>query len=676
MSKGTFVRKPIEKYVRDRLPVFDTMLSNLCKSFNNATDLIVQCIKKAYFTCAIFHLSIKNLEAHLKHHLDRFIKKYNNGFNVSDDSINALLNNDKTFPSYISNRARTICYNALVRLFWLTDFILDKKNKEIVSEITEIVINKGVAPITGNDEEFNKLYNDILSDLKITKPNLFSKQMFIVMINLIGNKIANQNKAYHSPVKTTMGFKGNLRINLSGQQIDFSKKQDIIREGKTLLFARAQKGSLHQTIQEFGSFDEDINAVIREKVDFQSGMGSIYSAAKRKNSAIDNSAAHNKEIKAKEFSHEEIIIKKAREGINSKSEIFYLLAEKFYVPTVNLIKKIEKFVAYEFGLLEVIGGVFTNYDIRYKTPNKPSTDDDKNEYLFACVHYDFDKLPGIYGWIFYTYDDSVSEDYGYDEDYENQYQDEIRYIKAYIELLYEAVKTSFGKNEIRAAMYLIFRENYIRYFYEKYVSKINAASFDDYVMVLKEAALREDNLTMWRCYYLYTTKASEGLFKGVSDLEKEAAAKLEEYKIKMARARLLEGAQTIEVRDAVVTNSSKSAYGIKFEKLIAALFEKMEYKVSFTKTTGDYGIDIIADDDIVRIAIQCKCYHGHSVGNDAVQQAVSGKEFYGCDKAMVVTNSTFTPAAIEQAKKSNVILWNRHVLQKMLDAYMPGVRLD
>ena len=119
-----------------------------------------------------------------------------------------------------------------------------------------------------------------------------------------------------------------------------------------------------------------------------------------------------------------------------------------------------------------------------------------------------------------------------------------------------------------------------------------------------------------------------------------------------------------------------SAGSIKFEKLIAALFEKMEYKVSFTKTTGDYGIDITADDDIVRIAIQCKCYHGHSVGNDAVQQAVSGKEFYGCDKAMVVTNSTFTPAAIEQAKKSNVILWNRHVLQKTLDAYMPGVRLD
>ena len=33
-------------------------------------------------------------------------------------------------------------------------------------------------------------------------------------------------------------------------------------------------------------------------------------------------------------------------------------------------------------------------------------------------------------------------------------------------------------------------------------------------------------------------------------------------------------------------------------------------------------------------------------------------------------------AAADQAKKSNVILWNRHVLQKMLDTYMPGVRLD
>lgn len=33
-------------------------------------------------------------------------------------------------------------------------------------------------------------------------------------------------------------------------------------------------------------------------------------------------------------------------------------------------------------------------------------------------------------------------------------------------------------------------------------------------------------------------------------------------------------------------------------------------------------------------------------------------------------------AAADQAKRPNVVLRNRYALQKMLDAYMPGVRSD
>lgn len=670
MSKVTFVRKPIEKYVRDRLPVFDTMLSNLCKSFNNATDLIVQCIKKAYFTCAISSLSISSVENHIRRNLTKFVNKHNQGFQIIDESIEVLLHYDssqsRVIASYPYNRAYVLCCNALIRLFWLSDFVADKKYEKIVSKIEELIVSEGAAQIIGNDAALSKSYNAFLADLNIRQISLFPKQMFVLMLNLIDNKVTNQFVIKEKDVAASADFCGNLRKYLSTHGNRITQRADIIKTGKALLFARAEKFTLSQTLSEMGRFDELIGAFIEEYAKTSASKPKVISVPKTSKKSDVKQTTKSPTVVEKPLSHEEIIIKQARDGINSKSEIFYSLAEKFYVPTWNLLNEMAYFIVGEEWVSAAIRWIFAAYNIKYKVKNKSDGDGDKNEYLFACVQYDLGRLPTGHSWLFSDGGGHVSR----------KQEDIRRCIKAYIELLYEAAKTRFGKNEIRAVMYLIFRENYIRYFYEKYVSKINAASFDEYVSVLKDAALRDDNLTMWRCYYLYTTKVSDGLFKGISDLKKEATAKLEEYKIKMARARLLEGAQTIEVRDAVVTNSSKSAYGIKFEKLIAALFEKMEYKVSFTKTTGDYGIDIIADDDIVRIAIQCKCYHGHSVGNDAVQQAVSGKEFYGCDKAMVVTNSTFTPAAIEQAKKSNVILWNRHVLQKTLDAYMPSVRLD
>ena len=60
-----------------------------------------------------------------------------------------------------------------------------------------------------------------------------------------------------------------------------------------------------------------------------------------------------------------------------------------------------------------------------------------------------------------------------------------------------------------------------------------------------------------------------------------------------------------------------------------------------TKTTGDYGVDLLAEKDSVTYAIQCKCYSS-SVGNKAVQEAFSGKSYYNCMVACVMTNNFFT----------------------------------
>ncbi len=673
MSKKTFVSRSIEKYVRDRLPVFDTMLSNLCKNFNNAPDLIVKCIKKAYFTCSI-SLSISNIENHIRRNLTKFVNKHNKGFQIIDESIEVLLQYDssqrRVRESYPFNRAYVLCCNALIRLFWLSDFIADKKNEETVRKIEELIMSEGAAQIISNDVILSKSYNTFLVNLNIMRTSLFPKQMFVLMLNLIDNKITNQFEIKEKDVVASADLRENLRIYLSIHSNRITQQADIIKTGKALLFARARKFTLHQILLEMSRFDTLVDS-FKGYVNTPTSKPEVINIPKTSKMNDVKQAIESPTVVEKPLSHSESIIKQARDGIKSQSEIFYKLTEKFYIPTANLLKEIANYVTGKMGFSTLLRKVFARYGIKYII-KRGDDGDDRDEYLFDCIKYDLGILPKAQNWGYGILPKSPSwKTVGY-----AGIEDNRRYVEAYIELLYETVKKNFEENEIRAVIYLIFRENYIRYFYEKYVSKINASSFDEYVMVLKEAALREDNLTMWRCYYLYTTKANEGLFKNGGQLVKEASAKLEEYRIKIARDKLLEGAQTIEIRDAVGINNSKSAYGKNFEKLVAALFEKMEYNVRFTRTTGDYGIDIIADDDIVRIAIQCKCYYGHSVGNDAVQQAISGKEFYGCDKAMVVTNSTFTPAAIEQAKKSNVILWNRYILQKTLDAYMPGVKLD
>jgi HJR/Mrr/RecB family endonuclease len=57
------------------------------------------------------------------------------------------------------------------------------------------------------------------------------------------------------------------------------------------------------------------------------------------------------------------------------------------------------------------------------------------------------------------------------------------------------------------------------------------------------------------------------------------------------------------------------------------------------------------------------------VGNSAVQQAISAREFHSCDRAMVLTNSRFSSSARQLADSSDVTLVDREELQAYLDDY-------
>lgn len=108
--------------------------------------------------------------------------------------------------------------------------------------------------------------------------------------------------------------------------------------------------------------------------------------------------------------------------------------------------------------------------------------------------------------------------------------------------------------------------------------------------------------------------------------------------------------------------------GFEFEAFLVNVFQTIGFDVKETKKTADQGADLFVSRFGKTMVIQAKNYTG-SVGNAAVQQAISAKAFYGCDEAMVVTNSYFTKSANELATTAGVRLVDRDALQGYLDDY-------
>ena len=96
--------------------------------------------------------------------------------------------------------------------------------------------------------------------------------------------------------------------------------------------------------------------------------------------------------------------------------------------------------------------------------------------------------------------------------------------------------------------------------------------------------------------------------------------------------------------------------GHDYEYLVAKYLRGHGYTgVKVTKGSGDFGVDVTAHKAGHKYAVQCK-YYTNPVSLGAIQEAVAGKALYNCDRAMVVTNNTFTKAARELANANNVLL--------------------
>lgn len=118
-------------------------------------------------------------------------------------------------------------------------------------------------------------------------------------------------------------------------------------------------------------------------------------------------------------------------------------------------------------------------------------------------------------------------------------------------------------------------------------------------------------------------------------------------------------------REAASNPTSASDIGISFEKRCQSVLTESGFAVATTTRSGDQGADLIGTKDGLTYVVQCKAWNG-SVGNSAVQEAISARTFYTADFAAVVSDGNFTTSARELAARSHVVLIRADGL-KMLD---------
>ena len=123
------------------------------------------------------------------------------------------------------------------------------------------------------------------------------------------------------------------------------------------------------------------------------------------------------------------------------------------------------------------------------------------------------------------------------------------------------------------------------------------------------------------------------------------------------------GGETIKI-DSDINALSGTEYEAHCEEILRA----NGWRVHRKGGTGDQGVDLLAMTSNIVVAIQCKRYSS-PVGNQAVQQVAAGQKFDEADHAVVVSNSGFTPAALQLASKLDVLLLHHselHLLRKQL----------
>jgi restriction system protein len=111
--------------------------------------------------------------------------------------------------------------------------------------------------------------------------------------------------------------------------------------------------------------------------------------------------------------------------------------------------------------------------------------------------------------------------------------------------------------------------------------------------------------------------------------------------------------------------------GRQFEHYLGLLFKSQGYSVDVTRSSGDFGADLVISKNGKKIVVQAKRYSSN-VGLKAVQEAQTAIGYYKATEAWVVANRGYSKQARELAKSNNVKLIDREQLIDMVLQMNPG----
>lgn len=108
--------------------------------------------------------------------------------------------------------------------------------------------------------------------------------------------------------------------------------------------------------------------------------------------------------------------------------------------------------------------------------------------------------------------------------------------------------------------------------------------------------------------------------------------------------------------------------GIDFERLLKKKFVDLGFNAEETPHTGDYGADLIIENNQgTRFIIQCKRFSS-KVNLKAVQEVVAAVKHFAGDYGIVITTNSFLPSAINLAESNGIKLWDRDKLINFLNS--------
>jgi len=219
-------------------------------------------------------------------------------------------------------------------------------------------------------------------------------------------------------------------------------------------------------------------------------------------------------------------------------------------------------------------------------------------------------------------------------------------------------------------------KNYSSIWDNKYSSIFEAAESSDlidlvkcYCNILFINHLDTANIAMFTYFLIdHEINPYKLKFRGYyTQIEKSILIELEERKFQNFEKKLTNTTNSSdELIKKYTINDTDFMNGYQFENFVALLFNHFGYRTIITPSSGDQGIDVIAEKDGEKVGIQAKCY-SNVVSNGAIQEVSAGIVHYKCSKGIVVTNNNFTKSAIALADSNQIILWNRQKLSEIIN---------